>query len=230
MKRFKAFTFAELMICLLVISIVAAILYPTMAKFAPNSNKPLFKSGYRILSTVLFDLTNENINGELPLCAGAVLSQNNATCAAANAVGLCSGFCKEANVVGLECTSGKKTEECCSDLCTSSDNKLQTTNGMRWHFAYHASSAATPEEFIVTVDVNASNNNLAASLPSGFSSPWGTNGAFYYEDASLSSSGSLLKDVVKVQDTFEIYIDPKGEIKKISKAGLLNLEDTEIPD
>ena len=42
-SKIKAFTFAELMISLVIISVITVILYPTISDLAPNNNKFLFK-------------------------------------------------------------------------------------------------------------------------------------------------------------------------------------------
>ena len=64
-KKKTGITFAELMISLVVISVVAAILYPTIAQFTPNANKPLFKAAYNTLSVILAEITNTSIQGQI---------------------------------------------------------------------------------------------------------------------------------------------------------------------
>ena len=75
MKKYSAHTFAELMISLVVVSIIAALLYPMLAKFTPNSNKPLFQAAYRTLSVIISEIVHDNIDGELKKNSnGAVFS------------------------------------------------------------------------------------------------------------------------------------------------------------
>ncbi len=62
----KAFTFAELMISLVVISVITAILYPTIADLGVNENEALFKSAYRSMSIALSEVINDTPNGIVP--------------------------------------------------------------------------------------------------------------------------------------------------------------------
>lgn len=54
----KGFTFAELMISLVVIAIITAILYPTISELAPNNNKQLFKATYKTIELVISDIND----------------------------------------------------------------------------------------------------------------------------------------------------------------------------
>ncbi len=243
----KGFTFAELMICLLVISVVTAVLYPTIAQFTPNSNKPLFKSAYRIVSAALREITSNRFDGQLPICTG---STNNADCRAnANVVAgadpppnavdsaqaLCQAFCERANVIP------EANNTTCPQFCQ--DNEIQTTNGMRWKFYDYDNTI-----FIIAVDVNASNNDLNGTQPANairngtitFDNT--TNGIFYYSDDNTANTGIYAAAVgaggeetfnierLKNQDTFRIEVDINGKITDMSKAGWANLEDTQAPD
>ena len=138
----RAITFAELMISLVVISVIAALLYPMIAQFTPNVNKPLFKAAYSTLSTVLAEITNTTADGKLPDT-------------------LCQSFCKKANTI--------EDSTDCTDLCNDNDNVLTTTNGMRWKFnkndnysspEYSASSETFQNVFQIIVDVNASREKI----------------------------------------------------------------------
>ncbi len=217
----KGFTFAELMISLLVISVLSAILYPTIAQFTPNSNKPLFKSAYKTLTNVLYEITNESTTGELPTTAN----------------GLCTAFCNKANVIRANDT------DTCETLCEN--GTIQTNNGMRWYFsAFNYAGIVT---FIIYVDVNASNNNLTpeahGTIPE---TPWGDDytGVFYYDDSNTANigiytalptdanpEGTFNANNLKAQDTFEIIVNKKGKITHISAAGWAHLSDsTQSPD
>ncbi len=249
MKR--AFTFAELMICLLVISVVTAVLYPTIAQFNPNTNKPLFKSAYKTLTTALNSITSERLDNELPICSGIF---NKPDCSTTNSGKLlCQAFCEKVNViVGA-------TARTCEQSCTN--NELQTTNGMRWKFSNYttvadvdASGNAINERtvFVVFVDVNSSNNDTTPAIEpqaagttisfnNGTSSS--TNGVFFYTDekvanqpqsvyraAPSTTSSGFDFERLKNQDTFRIEINKFGKITDMSDAGWANLEDTIAPD
>lgn len=109
MKK-KAFTFAELMISLVVIAIITAILYPTVSELSPNNNKQLFKSAYKTIELVVSEIT---ASGDVP----------------AGAADLCKAFKSRLNFVPR---SGV-TDDGVEDVCAS-DNQFQTSNGMRWAF------------------------------------------------------------------------------------------------
>ena len=165
----SAFTFAELMISLLVISILSAILYPTIAHFTPNSNKPLFKSAYRMLSTVVNEIVNENPNGHI---SDEIADQH---------IDFCKKFCAKANVVLRDVTNkgnGVSDESCNTNCADAANNWIQTSNGMRWRFyPYDTYTSPCPnngyadrtggnavsigaDTYKIFVDVNASNNEL----------------------------------------------------------------------
>ena len=207
MKR--AFTFAELMISLVVISILAAILYPTVAHFTPNANKPLFKSAYKSLTLAISTIVNDKVDGELPLCtvndavSGLIPIENNNSCVNFNtsATALCMAMCEKMNVLpkagaannGTACTGNQ-------NICNNGTaNVFRTTNGMRWQFFnYNVAGRWEPYDgvtrlnnvFHIAVDVNAKNNNQipsdnAAVAVGGinycFDSPAATyDGVFYY--------------------------------------------------
>lgn len=180
----SAFTFAELMISLLVISILSAILYPTIAHFTPNSNKPLFKSAYKILNTIVGQIVSESPNGTISDEVG--MANNNQKNIRVQE--FCRKFCERANVVFSD--ANPNNPKTCTNECTLdawNDNKLvlTTTNGMRWRFrsdvteanglilnrtnpyqkdgSCNRSNSPLPVDFItygILVDVNASNNGL----------------------------------------------------------------------
>ncbi len=174
-KEKRAFTFAELMISLIVISVLSAILYPTIAQFTPNANKPLFKSAYKAFSTILSEIIEDDPNGELPTVApeGSTTGKE-----------FCMLFCQKANVAFSKKNSTDYNDTC-SDECASVynhkvANTLTTSNGMRWKFNdYGVHTNPAPQNggttrtdiqneaktnistFQVFVDVNSSNNKLS---------------------------------------------------------------------
>ena len=88
-KKYLAHTFAELMISLVVVSVIAALVYPMLVKFNPDTNKPLFQAAYRTLTIVISEIVHANLDGELAQQNGNALSANL----------LCQEFCARANVV-----------------------------------------------------------------------------------------------------------------------------------
>lgn len=173
----KGFTFAELMISLVVIAVITAILYPTIAELAPNNNKHLFKSAYKTLEMVISEVVNDpnaspnGIIGEQELCIN-IASKLNTKGATPDKV-----LCAKAYPVD------------------AANPSFVTTNGMRW-FVSHKSG----NKFTITVDVNASNNNV---------------GGGYHPDEDAYS-----------QDTFTITVLDTGKIETITGAGYNHLTDS----
>jgi len=81
-----AFTFAELMISLVIIAVITAILYPTISDLAPNNNKHLFRSAYKTIELVTSEITSNSTKGEVP----------------SNAQELCKAFKAELNTIDNE--------------------------------------------------------------------------------------------------------------------------------
>ena len=223
------FTFAELMISLTVISVLAAVLYPNLMHFIPNSNKPLFKAAYKTLANALAEVTTEKTDGFLQTTTvGGVTSGQQ----------LCRDFCSKANTVPEDANSD------CVNLCA--DNIIRTTNGMRWLFENHASypvlesraAATNKSAFRITVDVNPSNSDLtstpAASICTfvGNLNSSGT-GVFCYRNNVIydtlpnaaNVNGVFNLENAKSQDTFQFLVDEKGKIISISPVGWAILED-----
>ncbi len=60
LKNKKAFTLAELMVCLLLISVLATILLPAIIQNKPNKNKVMFRKAYYIIERVVSELINDD--------------------------------------------------------------------------------------------------------------------------------------------------------------------------
>jgi len=206
MKKYSAHTFAELMISLVVVSIIAALLYPMLAKFTPNSNKPLFQAAYRTLSVIISEIVHANIDGEL---------RKNSDGTQFTAQELCQEFCERANVVA------ENNVTTCSTICDD-DQIITTTNGMRWHFN------TNNNDYRISVDVNPSNNDLtSANSDSANINAFDNNGVFTFTDANIVNNAGVYNiQNLKTQDSFWIDIDSKGKILDMSPAGWANLEDS----
>ena len=231
----SGFTFAELMISLVVISVLAAVLYPNLMHFLPNSSKPLFKAAYKTLANTLSEITTEKSNGRLQTAnpgGGAIDSGQQ----------LCIDFCNKANIVP------ENNSSVCANIC--SDNILTTTNGMRWLFEdyipagypvleYHNAAPANKLAFRITVDVNPSNSNLTSAANCTFVGTLNGsgNGVFCYDNSTNATgayttqpnnanvNGVFNIDNAKAQDTFQFLVDEKGKIISISPVGWAILED-----
>ena len=195
----KGFTFAELMISLVVIAVITAILYPTISELAPNNNKHLFKSAYKTIEMVVSDIANNTDsfpNGDTApatLCAAFasrlnLSTNNNSTCQANNT------------------TTGEGENE----VITNRRNSFQTTNGMRWHF----DTSADPAGVKIYIDVNASNNKTDSNATQIVST----------DDNPIWAKGSFDGNST-IQDTFYVIVDNQGKIVEIDSIGRQHLLD-----
>ena len=203
--RHNAFTFAELMISLVIIAVITAILYPTISEIAPNNNQYLFKSAYKTVETVISEIINESDKNEL-FESGA----ND------RAITLCDSFKEKLNTVNAPVSP-----------CTADTPWLTTSNGMRWYFTTKKNEAADADgnvadidgsKVALYIDVNASNNkeiNITgddnAPPCTGTPQAW-DKGCFRQEDNV-------------VRDTFMLIITNTGKIEGIDNIGINHLLD-----
>ena len=134
----RAFTFAELMISLVIIGVITLIMYPTISDLAPNNNKYLFKETYQTITMIVSDYINTKGRDGMPVDT------------AADAPRLCQLFCDKLNTT----TTNAANNQCTG--CTT----FATSNGMRWAFSVNAANKIG----YVLVDVNASNNGNAGDI------------------------------------------------------------------
>lgn len=121
----KAFSLAELMITLVIMSVISAILIPTIVDMSPNDEKFLFKSAYRMVETVVNDLINDTDLYSTGLHRDA---SNNTV----SSTYFCTNFSRIVNVIGTPNCNLKN--EPGPDIATGGANEpnLITTNGMMW--------------------------------------------------------------------------------------------------
>ena len=108
-KTKRAFTFAELMISLVIIGVITLIMYPTVSDLTPNNNKYLFKETYQTITMIVSDYINTTGREIVPVNA---------------AEPLCQIFCERLNI---------RTANGNNNLCPNCTN-FTTSNGMRWAF------------------------------------------------------------------------------------------------
>lgn len=222
--KIKAFTFAELMISLVIISVITAILYPTISDLAPNNNKFLFKSTYKTIENIVADIM---VTSDIP---------NNTNALNQEAACLCNEFADRMNIntavnascngAGQACPNGKT-------YAGSGNNTFVTTNGVRWAFQY----ANNIHEILI--DVNASNNALdpvagTITIDAANPQPAGWNAALNNiwpdaKDGTNTARGIHYSNNSMTQDTFLIRIqatdDNRGKITVASQIGNQHLLD-----
>ncbi|MCQ2957376.1 MAG: prepilin-type N-terminal cleavage/methylation domain-containing protein [Candidatus Gastranaerophilales bacterium] len=179
----KAFTFAELMISLVVIAVITLILYPTISDLAPNNNEYLFKSAYKTIEMVTSDIMN---------------TPNQQTMPTDTQQHFCEVFCNKLNTTIISPTDGN-----CS-TCTS----FITSNGMRWAFATSGGNGYVLVDVNASNNkTNDETDDAKKITTTGFAyaNPWNI------PAANMGMFRPNPEDTV-VQDTFEIQITQLGKI------------------
>jgi len=230
-KKINAFTFAELMISLVIIAVITVILYPTLSDLAPNNNKVLFKSTYKTIEMIISDIM---VTSDIPNPSNATNAANASAC-------LCNEFADRMNV-NMAVNAGCNVANLCPNgrnyaSFGNGTNTFVTTNGVRWAFKYNANN--THE---ILVDVNASNNALDPATgnitintnnnpgPTGWA---GTLNNIWPDirsaNANFSARGINYTNNAITQDTFLIRIEAtgssRGKITVASSAGNSHLLD-----
>ena len=198
----KGFTFAELMISLVVIAVITAILYPTISELAPNNNKHLFKSAYKTVELVVSELANSQ------------------TVFPTTPKDMCVAFKQKLNFVprvdGIASSDTDTDADETKCVGTNDDGyHFQTSNGMRWLFITKT-IRGIGRPCALFIDVNAANNGVVSNCGSTDTS---------YIDAWAGSSdlkGSFCGNA-KVHDTFVMEIKSSGRIEVLSEIGVNHL-------
>ena len=145
-NRMNAFTFAELMVSLVIIAVITALLYPTITELSPNNNKQLFRSAYKTVELTVQDIITSPINSANRDAFGSTED-------------FCLAFKDRLNTVGwagvAPATGGAAPSY--SGCDAGQPMELRTSNGMRWWFQNY--TPGNPGVHTIYVDVNASNNS-----------------------------------------------------------------------
>ena len=241
--RLAAFTFAELMVSLVIISVITALLYPVIANIAPNNNKQLYRSAYKTVESVMQDIiTSEgnNTNGVFNTVecddngAGVCINQDAIDAANANAGNaishtLCQEFQKRLNTVKWTFQGNNDSSGCDNNA----PQELHTSNGMRWWFqeAKPCTNDNRSTCFTIYVDVNASNNGenfnnvpcAEADCAAPFDDPasFGTNGSW--------TKGCFRQHDDNGRDTFKIEVQSNGRVNPaVDQIGIRHLRNESL--
>ena len=155
----KGFTFAELMVSILIISIITAVLVPVVMEITPDNNKHLFRSAYKITETVISELINEQTTAGFELNGEVINLQK-----------FCTSFSNKVNIVNQRqirtnnvLSNCGTTPNCAQDAVYTAATcpNFTTTNGMRWYLSSNGTGVR------IQVDVNGARKgeNLAAVDP-----------------------------------------------------------------
>ena len=185
----NAFTFAELMVSLVIIAVITALLYPTISEISPNNNKQLFRSAYKTIELTAQDIIDSNED----------ISDSNK---------LCNAFKDRLNTVSW-------TDTTTHNGCTSGEalQELHTSNGMRWWFQNIDGNTHT-----LYIDVNAANNGnsggyLSQSCDSGCTGNKADPNNFCNGAGSpIWTHGCFRNNNSTIRDTFKILITTDGKV------------------
>ena len=211
----KGFTFAELMISLVIISVISAILYPTIADLAPNENAALFKSAYRSMSIALAEVMNDTNDGIVPH------GDQNFERAPGDSYELCEKMARKLNVRQNNC-----------DTAGNTANTFTTSNGMRWYVGNTSTCSETLNSCnpVIIIDVAASNNDIAgtAGLTQNVTTPTGTvnvsgDATAFTNAFGVGTTGGAAQNT-KDQDTFIFVFNETGKMVGMDTAGYAHVE------
>ena len=213
MNKFRAFTFAELMLSLLIIAIITALLYPTIAELSPNNNRYLYKSAYKELENAVADIiagnnTDANINTPVQNAVNAAEGNRIPGEMPVGAQLVCQYFATKLNTVTPDVGLG---------TCTAGNPMLQTSNGMRWFFTQ------VDTDTNIIIDVNSANNIVeGAGCASNKVSTYQAVAAFWpcgaMDPHQIPNNANINPDL---QDTFLFTVSRKGKIT-VSDYGATN--------
>lgn len=186
-RVFKAFTLAEAIITLTLLSVIAAILIPAATNITPSSVKTPFRNAYNITSTTVDNLINndtiypasELISADVPIPKGFLYTttgtKHTYSGSNINAYSETDSLAweYEALTKNCKCTTGPKLVRsfCCSMNVTSATcdaNKCSytTNNGMTWIATINNNCTITNRTvpiMTVEVDINGSGHPNSAS-------------------------------------------------------------------
>lgn len=200
-NRMNAFTFAELMVSLVIIAVITALLYPTITELSPNNNKQLFRSAYKTVELTVQDIITSPINSANRDAFGS-------------SADLCLAFKDRLNTVGWSGVAPSTGEAAPS--YSGCDNgrpmELRTSNGMRWWFQYYKDGVHT-----IYVDVNASNNSSNFESQACGAAAGQCNGDLADPTTAPTLStvwpnGSFRVNNSTMRDTFKIQIRTDGKV------------------
>ena len=184
------------MVSLVIIAVITALLYPTIAEISPNNNKQLYRSAYKTVELTVQDIITSNTTFSTPH-------------------DLCVAFKDRLNTVGWSgsapATGGMPDSyQGCGD--SGAAEEIHTSNGMRWWFQNHSDGKHT-----IYIDVNASNNGnnfTSQQCDSGCASGQMTDPANFCNGNSseLWKTGCFRVNNSTTRDTFKIQIEDNGKV------------------
>ncbi len=131
-----AFTLAELLLCLSIIAIIAAIVMPSITQLRPQKNKAMFKKAYNITERIVYELVNDT---ELYPVVNKSRGLDNVDAVTYDDVSysgdtkFCRLFARKVNTVKSDAAISLTNETSnCASATDFSDPSFTTTDGMLW--------------------------------------------------------------------------------------------------
>jgi len=160
MKNFnnknKAFTLAELMVCLAIISVIATLLMPAINKLRPNKNKVMFKKAYYLSERIISELVNDE--EAYPFVEDRVGFDNtdaielNGTTYGGGGSGTGDRSAKLCNLFALKMNTLSETPNCTA-AATYDNPSFTTTDGVKWVMPYTTFNDQDAY-YVIALDVN----------------------------------------------------------------------------
>lgn len=204
-NKLKAFTLAELLLCLAIISVIVTLTFPMVSKVRPNKHKALFKKSYYLTERIVHDLINDpdfypETSGYIGFDDVSEVKFNGEAISGESK--FCKLFAKNLNFVGENSTPN----------CTAGTNwnnpSFTTTDGVVWILPY---SKFDDMGMIATAMPSPGTGGTSASPYSKYHPAFDTiqidvNGA---TTPNCFYSASTCKD----PDRFVIYVYVDGTVK-----------------
>ena len=154
-KKLRAFTLAETMVTLAIMSVLASVMLPIVGQIRPDRNKSLFKKAYYVAERVIYDMvTNESLYPSM----GSYVGFDN-TESATYMGNTFSGETKFCNLFAYHVNRTSYSYNYCSSGSTTLS--FTTTDGIAWYLPRTnfkgLTGTETPENAaLIIVDVNGS--------------------------------------------------------------------------
>ncbi len=201
-KNHKAFTLAELMVCLAIISIIATLLMPAINRLRPNKNKVMFKKAYYLAERIISELVNDEeaypfVDSRVGFDNTSAVTINGTVYGGAGdeekKAKLCRLFALKMNTLSEEPN--------CVDGANYDNPSFTTTDGVKWIIPYtDFADQATYHNILLDVngdnDPNCTENEEGCIQPDRF--PLGVRA-----DGKMRVNGTIARDYIGTTNMIE---------------------------
>lgn len=203
-NKLKAFTLAELLLCLAIISVIVTLTFPMVSKVRPNKHKALYKKSYYLTERIVHDLINDpdfypETSGYIGFDDVSEVKFNGEAISGESK--FCKLFAKNLNFVGENSTPN------CTESASIDNPSFTTTDGVAWILPY---SKFDEKGIVATVMPAPGSGTPTPSAYSEYHLPY----EFIYIDVNGATPPNCeWSDTCKDPDRFYIYIYVDGTVK-----------------